>query len=44
MIKVDGALTNSKYNFLAVAYSKASEIADTHKDSGLPNIEIKIGG
>jgi hypothetical protein len=42
-MKVVGALTNSMYNFLAVAYSKAAEIADTHKDSGLPNREIKIG-
>ncbi len=42
-MKVVGAITNSEYNFLAVAYSKASEIADTLKDSGMSDRELKIG-
>jgi rhamnogalacturonyl hydrolase YesR len=33
-MKVAGALTNGSANFLAVAYSKAAEMADTHKNSG----------
>jgi rhamnogalacturonyl hydrolase YesR len=34
-MKVAGALTNESANFLAVAYSKAAEMADTHQNSGL---------
>ena len=33
-MKVAGALTNGSANFLAVAYSKAAEMADTRKNSG----------
>lgn len=33
-MKVVGALTNGKSNFLAIANSKAAEMADTYKDSG----------
>jgi uncharacterized protein GlcG (DUF336 family) len=33
-MKVVGALTNGSANYLAIAYSKAAEMADTHKNSG----------
>jgi hypothetical protein len=33
-MKVVGNLTNVKSNYLAIACSKAAEMADTHKDSG----------
>jgi rhamnogalacturonyl hydrolase YesR len=33
-MKVAGTLTNGSANFLAVAYSKAAEMADTRKNSG----------
>ena len=33
-MKVAGALTDRGANFLAVAYSKAAEMADTHRNSG----------
>ncbi|MFO7671156.1 MAG: hypothetical protein R6W31_15975 [Bacteroidales bacterium] len=33
-MRVVGALTNGSANFLAIAYSKAAEMADTFKNSG----------
>jgi len=33
-MKVAGAMTNGSANFLAVAYSKAAEMADTRQNSG----------
>ena len=33
-MKVVGQMTNEKDNMLGIAYSKASEMADTHKNSG----------
>ena len=33
-MKVVGVLENGKANYLAIAYSKAAEMADTYKDSG----------
>jgi len=33
-MKVAGALSNASASFLAIAYSKAAEMADTFKDSG----------
>ncbi len=33
-MRVAGAMTNANANFLAVAYSKAAEMADTHQNSG----------
>ena len=33
-MKVVGQMTNQKDNMLGIAYSKASEMADTHKNSG----------
>lgn len=33
-MRVAGALTNGSANFLAIAYSKAAEMADTFKSSG----------
>lgn len=32
-MKVVGALSNEKANYLAIAYSKAAEMAETHKNS-----------
>lgn len=42
-MKIVGALGNSSANFLAIAYSKASEMADTYKDSGSGAREILHG-
>ena len=42
-MKVVGTLTNEKANFLGIASSKASEMADTHLDSGSGVRGIKSG-
>ncbi len=40
---VVGALRNSSANYLAIAYSKAAEIADTYQDSGSGTREVLHG-
>src|SRR5690554_2034139 len=42
-MKVVGSLTNSKANLLAIANSKAAEMADTYIDSGSGIRELKAG-
>ncbi len=42
-MKVVGAMGNESANFLAVAYSKAGEMAETLKDSGSGIREPKLG-
>lgn len=42
-MKVVGNLTNGKSNLLGIAYTKASEMADTHFDSGSKVREIYSG-
>jgi hypothetical protein len=42
-MKVVGTLTDSKSNLLAIANSKASEMADTHIDSGSGSRSPKAG-
>ncbi len=42
-MKVVGALSNESANYLAVAYSKAGEMAETFKDSGSGIREPKLG-
>lgn len=42
-MKVVGHLTNGKSNLLGIAYTKASEMADTHRDSGSGVREILSG-
>lgn len=42
-MKVAGALANESANFLAVAYSKAGEMAETLQDSGSGVREPKLG-
>jgi hypothetical protein len=42
-MKVIGALSNESANYLAVAYSKAGEMAETFKDSGSGIREPKLG-
>ena len=42
-MKVVGNLTNGKANLLGIAYTKASEMADTHLDSGSKIREIYNG-
>jgi len=42
-MKVVGALSNESANFLAVAYSKAGEMAETFQDSGSGSREPKTG-
>ena len=42
-MKVVGTMTNESANYLAVAYSKAGEMAETLKDSGSGVREPKLG-
>jgi len=42
-MKVVGVMTNESANYLAVAYSKAAEMAETFKDSGSGVREPKLG-
>lgn len=42
-MKVVGALKNASANYLAIAYSKAAEMADTYLDSGNGTREILHG-
>ena len=42
-MKVAGALSNDKANYLAVAYSKAAEMAETFQHSGSGAREPKLG-
>jgi hypothetical protein len=42
-MKVLGALSNEKANYLAVAYSKAGEMAETFQNSGSGSREPKLG-
>ncbi len=42
-MKVVGNLTSGKANLLGIAYTKASEMADTHRDSGSGVREIYSG-
>lgn len=42
-MKVAGVLSNEKANYLAVAYSKAGEMAETFQDSGSGVREPKLG-
>ncbi|MBA4410162.1 MAG: hypothetical protein Q8S54_06790 [Bacteroidota bacterium] len=42
-MKVVGNLTSGKANLLGIAYTKASEMADTHRDSGSKIREIYSG-
>lgn len=42
-MKVVGAMGNESANYLAVAYSKAAEMAETLKDSGSGVREAKLG-
>jgi hypothetical protein len=42
-MKVVGNLTSGKSNLLGIAYTKASEMADTHRDSGSKIREIYSG-
>ncbi|HAQ20830.1 MAG TPA: hypothetical protein DCR40_16600 [Prolixibacteraceae bacterium] len=42
-MKVVGNLTSGKANLLGIAYTKASEMADTHRDSGSKIREIYNG-
>lgn len=42
-MRVVGAMKNASANYLAIAYSKAGEMADTHKDSGSKGREALHG-
>jgi len=42
-MKVVGVISNGGANYLAVAYSKAAEMAETYKDSGSADRESIIG-
>lgn len=42
-MKVVGNLTSGKSNLLGIAYTKASEMADTHRDSGSKIREVYSG-
>ena len=42
-MNVVGALSNGSANYLAIAYSKASEMADTYKNSGSSAREPMLG-
>jgi len=42
-MKVVGNLTSGKANLLGIAYTKASEMADTHRDSGSGIREVYSG-